>query len=528
MNLRYSCFCVAMCVTSVNHALKVDSLLLDRLNYKIELQTTVGDGRHNSLWLNANKYGLSSLESYNGYLRAAAERPLSLDDHRRWGFGYCLDVAAATHFTSKLIVQQAYVEGRWLKGTFSIGSKQQPMEMKDAELSSGSQTLGKNARPIPEARLALRDYWTVPYTKGWLSLKGHLSFGKTTDNKWQRDFTSQASKYTQNTWIHTKAAYLKIENKDRLKALSFELGLEMAAQYGGISYNVSAVEGGSQSYIVNEGGLLGAWHALTLSGSDAPEKIYKNVSGNQLGSWLARVNFDYDNWSMAFYLDHYFEDHSQLYFLGTNGYGEDGDWRKRKSSSVFLYAFKDMMLGGELKLKKGHWLRGIVLEYLYTKYQSGPIYHDHTENLYSQISGNDNYYNHSIFTGWQHWGQVMGNPLYTSPLYNDNGTIVIQNNRFVAWHLGFNGNPVPYLHFRVLATYEKGYGTYESPFDDPRENFSLLAELSYHFHQCQLLQGWGVTFSLGLDRGQLLGNNTAGQFTITKTGIFSYLKKNSN
>ncbi len=175
MNLRYSCFCVAMCVTSVNHALKVDSLLLDQLNYKIELQTTVGDGRHNSLWLNANKYGLSSLESYNGYLRAAAERPLSLDDHRRWGFGYCLDVAAATHFTSKLIVQQAYVEGRWLKGTFSIGSKQQPMEMKDAELSSGSQTLGKNARPIPEARLALRDYWTVPYTKGWLSLKGHLS-----------------------------------------------------------------------------------------------------------------------------------------------------------------------------------------------------------------------------------------------------------------------------------------------------------------------------------------------------------------
>lgn len=59
MNLRHSCFCVAMCVTSVNHALKVESLLLDELNYKIELQITIGDGRHKSLWLNANKYGLS-------------------------------------------------------------------------------------------------------------------------------------------------------------------------------------------------------------------------------------------------------------------------------------------------------------------------------------------------------------------------------------------------------------------------------------------------------------------------------------
>ena len=53
------------------------------------------------------------------------------------------------------------------------------------------------------------------------------------------------------------------------------------------------------------------------------------------------------------------------------------------------------------------------MEYLYTKYQSGPIYHDHTRLLSEHVCGLDNYYNHNLFTGWQHWGQAMGHPLYT-------------------------------------------------------------------------------------------------------------------
>ena len=63
------------------------------------------------------------------------------------------------------------------------------MELKNNELSSGAQTLGKNARPVPQVRIALADYYTLPLTKGWLHLKGHIAYGKMTDDNWQHEFT---------------------------------------------------------------------------------------------------------------------------------------------------------------------------------------------------------------------------------------------------------------------------------------------------------------------------------------------------
>ena len=56
--------------------------LLDGLEYKVEAQVSAADGQ-TPLWLNANKFGLSSLESTNGYLRGAIERPLKTDSLRR-------------------------------------------------------------------------------------------------------------------------------------------------------------------------------------------------------------------------------------------------------------------------------------------------------------------------------------------------------------------------------------------------------------------------------------------------------------
>ena len=125
------------------------------------------------LWLNANKYGLSSLEESNGYIRAGVARSIDKDNERKWGVGYAVDLACAANYTSSVIVQQAYAEGRWLHGTLTVGSKEWAMELKNNELSSGAQTLGKNARPVPQVRIALADYYTLPLTKGWLHLKGH-------------------------------------------------------------------------------------------------------------------------------------------------------------------------------------------------------------------------------------------------------------------------------------------------------------------------------------------------------------------
>ena len=97
------------------------------------------------------------------YLRGSLVRPMESDSARRWAVGYGLDIAVPVNYTSHFIVQQAFAEVRWLHGTMTIGSKEFPMELKNQTLSSGSQALGINARPIPQVRFALPEYITLPF-----------------------------------------------------------------------------------------------------------------------------------------------------------------------------------------------------------------------------------------------------------------------------------------------------------------------------------------------------------------------------
>lgn len=495
----------------------VEKIKLDKgLSYKVEMQGSFSNNR-TPLWLNANRYGLSSLEENNGYLRAAVERPLGIDSLRRWGVGYALDLAVAYHYTSKPIVQQAYVEGRWLKGVLTVGSKQWPMEMKNNRLSSGSQTLGINARPVPQVRLALDRWWNV-FGLRWLALRGHIAYGMLTDDGWEKDFTDQKRKYTENVLYHSKAGYLRLGNPDSYMPLSAEVGLEMASLFGGTAH-ITDGKGGLVTVKGNTG-IKAFWDAFITGGSDATDGNYKNVEGDQLGSWVGRINYDADTWRLGFYYDKFFEDHSSMLQLDYDGYGEGEEWNVEKKHRYLLYDFKDWMLGLEFNMKYGTWVRDVVFEYLYTKYQSGPIYHDHSEGVSDHIGGRDNFYNHNIYAGWQHWGQAIGNPLYTSPIYNENGELYFYNTRFTAFHFGMNGQPLENLVYRLLATYQEGLGTYDKPYTKKRHNVSFLVEASYQFPK-----GWAVTADYGMDFGSILGHNYGFQLTIAKSGMFNSKRK---
>jgi len=496
------------CLMSV---VPVAAQLASQLEVHTEAQYSASSGDHTPLWLNANKYGLSSLNTTNGYVRGGVFRSIENDSSRRWAWGAGADIVVAGRYTSTLVLQQAYGELRWLKGLLTVGSKEQPMELRDQELSSGSQTLGINARPVPGVRLSLPDYWELPFTKGWVAFKGHIFYGMQTDDNWQKDFTNRQSKYTERSKLHTKAGYIRIGKKD--KPFNVELGLEMACQFGGRSY---LAVGHSQSAVENEDGLKGMIHALLPTGGESIEPDeYRNMDGNHLGSWLLRANYDNERWGLSVYGDHFFEDQSSMFFLDYDGYGTGDEWHVKKDSRYFLYDLKDIMLGLELRLKQHPFLNRFVMEYLYTKYQCGPVYHDHTQRRPDHISGTDNYYNHHIFTGWQHWGQVMGNPLYRSPLYNTDGLVMVENNRFWAWHLGVMGNPMN-LHYRVLCSLQEGLGIYDMPLTHPEMNVSVLVEVGHRFPATSHFAGWDVKGAIGMDGGDMRGHNIGVQLTLSR------------
>lgn len=466
------------------------------MNYSVETGINFSGGEHTPLWLTANKQGLSSIEKNNGYLRAGIFRPLEDDKHFSYGFG--IDLAGAYHFTSSFIVQQAYFDLKYRCLGLSVGSKEYGSELKNQLLTSGGMTYSGNARPIPQVRIGIPEYTLIPGTKGLFRIKGHLSYGMFTGDNWQEDFVTPGNKYTEHVLYHSKALFVKLGDYKKFP-LVFEGGIEMQAQFGGNAFNVEYM--GEKKYIDMPNKLEDFFKVLIPSGGDSstPMGEQTNVYGNHVGSWNFSLGYQLEDWNARVYYEHFFEDASQMW-------GE--------------YGWKDCLAGVEITFPKNRFISSFVYEYIGTKDQSGPIFHDKTPEIPDQVSAVDEYYNHYIYTGWQHWGMGIGNPLIVAPLYN-NGDIRFMSNRIKGHHVGFMGQPMADLGYRVLFSYTKNWGGYKEPFSEVKDNINGLLEVTYKPHQ---LKTWDFVASLAFDAGDLLGKSVGGMITVRKTGLLTKSK----
>ncbi len=460
------------------------------LTYCIETGVNVGSGDFAPFWHTANRYGLSSEEPNAAYLSAGIFQE---DKHpgRKWSYAYGVELAGAANHVASFLVQQAYVDLRYKKLQLEVGSKERGSEGKNDYLSTGGLIFSTNARPVPQVRIGFPEFVPVPGTGMWLHVKGHIAYGFFTDEGFQKDFVAgnPKYKYTENALYHSKALFLKLQNQDF--PIEVTLGMEMAAQFGGTCYNKGKV-------ISSPHGLKDFFKMLLgqSGGSEYSKSDQMNKAGNHLGSYHLAVGYQSQDWTLRAYYEHPFEDESGMGLT----YG----------------IWKDCLAGIELNLPKNRWMHALVVEYLYTKEQTGalhtPLKSDWVEKPFT---GGDNYYNHSQFPGWEHWGQGMGNPLLTSPVYNANQSLAFRNNRVKGFHVGVSGQPAANWAYRLLLTATRNWGTYGTPFDDVMDNGNGLAEVSYTPTK---LKGWTFTGSVAADRGSLLGNNIGGLLTIRKTG----------
>jgi hypothetical protein len=449
-------------------------------------------------WFTNNRYGLSSSKGNSGYFRTAILRDLSADSTRNWHIGYGADIVVPVNHTSGFFIQQLYAQVEYKVFLLTLGSKELSMPFNNRELSSGDMVIGCNARPIPQVRLEMPDYWNIPGTHKWLGIKGHAAFGWYTDNNWQEETTQGKKLYSNNSLFHSKSLFFRIGCEDRFP-LTYEGGLQIATQFGGEVWNVSQRADDTNpdfsSHVKMDNGLSSYFNALFVGGGDPNDGNYKNVEGNHVGSWYGSLTYHHSGWSVRGYFEHLFEDHSQLFLQ---------------------YGWKDMTWGLEAHLPKNPVASTIVMELMSTKDQTGGIYHDKTSNLPVQISGKDNYYQNHIYGGWQHWGMSTGNPLIISPIYNSNGSISTQHSRIKAVHVGISGDPSETLHYRILYTYMRSWGNYDAPLTNTKDDQFLLAELTYkssHF------KGWSATAAAGLNHGSIISNSTGLSLTIRKEGL---------
>lgn len=469
------------------------SRLSENVQYSFTAQGTAGDGDNAPFWFTNNRYGLGTTENFSGLARVAMWRTVETDSLWFWRMGYGVDLASPINSENGYFcIQQAYADIEWKMLRLSLGQKERPSELKNPYLSTGGMTLGVNARPIPQIRLEMPNFWAIPGTRGIFSFKAHMAYGWYTDAKWQKKFNAGTDNiYTKGSMFHSKALFIRLGNRE-LFPLEVTGGLEMACQFGGTGWNLNQYGGGALAQGINLGGNL--WTAFLPGGGDVNDENYANAAGNHVGSWHLRLDWLKRDWNIGIYMEHMFEDHSQMFFQ---------------------YGWKDMLLGLEVKLPQNPLLSTMVYEYNTTMHQSGPIYHDKTEENPQQISARDEYYNNHIYGSWQMGGFVMGNPLLLSPIYNNYfghaGNLSPWHNRVRVHHIGLMGNPSEEWSWRMMYTHQLSLGTYMNPVDEPRSANYILLETTYSPKWCH---GLSFAASYGHNDGNLLGNSNGAMLTV--------------
>ncbi len=466
---------------------------------RVELTGNYGSGSYAPMWHMAGRQGVASRESAMAYLRNDlggehffSKSGIGLD----WG----VDFVVGYNMTFPIFVQQAYIDMSWKVLRLSVGQKERWSEYGDHRLTTGALIESGNARPIPQVRIDMLEYWNIPGCKGWFGIKGHIAYGMFTDGGWQESFFAETSVHTKNVLYHSKELLLRFGN-DKAFPLTAEMGIQMVTQFGGKCYNSMNKPGNNHNNPTRFKDFMLA--LIPLSGdSEYDGSDQANVAGNVLGDWKGAITWNDKNWAIQLYYDHVFEDHSQMFW-------EYGLWTEQ-------------LVGIQLQLKRFKWIENVTFEYFNLKDQSGPIYHDSTAEIPDQISCIDNNYNHARYAGWFNYGMMIGTPLCTAPIYNSDKLQICYNNRVEAFHFGIEGTPLEWLGYRMLFTHSNNWGTYRHPFTYIKHDTSGLVELTF---KPKALKGWNIAASFAFDKGDLYGDNYGGMLSIKKEFVFNLKKK---
>lgn len=395
------------------------------MHYDIGLTTALGSNGRLPFWLSSNRFGIYDPNSQNLLINLSLST--DFDENKNFDYSYGIDAIGRASGHTTFFLNQAYFQVKL--GAFLLrgGRAKEKLGTVGSDLSSGPMMWSGNAAPMPKISLSIPEYTTVPYTWGFVEVKGYYAHG------W-----FEHDRYVKEPYLHQKMAYLRLGGKNA--PFNFFGGMMHNAMWGGTSSNPDVGE--------LPQGLSDYWDVITGSSgnSDAPGGEIINALGNHLGTYEAGINFDIKSYTILVH----------KYFLF-----EDGTGLRMRSP-------QDGLLGISIQDKrKDQLISGFIWEFIYSKAQSGPALPDPPPAQEGQLrdpngdryGGRDNYFNNYIYRdGWSYFGRLLGNPLFTY----DPQTNKVINNRIVAHHIGLEGKYRSY-NYRLFYTYSRNYGRYGSP-----------------------------------------------------------------
>ncbi|PKQ64381.1 hypothetical protein BZG02_06075 [Labilibaculum filiforme] len=459
MKIRGSLLIVLMFISGIVFSQK-------KTNYEVGVSSAVGANNSLPFWLHSNKNGIIP---EHGFVMTDLSLGMDIEEDQNESFDFMWKASGLGYVgnESKLIVNQLYAGIRWKFINFYLGQKSHGQKYDGLSSTNGDLLYSNNSRAYPQYELSVPDYTNVPYTNGYIAIKGLLSDGITTDDR-----------YIDNTRIHHKNLYVRLFKDSKI---SVSGGIEHYALWSG-------------THPVN-GDISGSLHKYfkVFRGTGDDDGAYENDAyriGNHIGSYRFDVYFNAKSFSLnSFY---------QTIF-------EDGSGRKSENSPDGLFG-----LYYERKNKDKSLFQAAIVEFYHTTDQSGALHGDIDGVHYRGV---DNYFNHGEYrSGWTHYGRSIGSPLFTNG--EDKELAGVENNRFKAVHFGVAGfiGEIPY---KTYLTFSNNFGTYSNPYSTSLSQFSGLVEVRIPAKKIP----FNIDLACALDEGELLKDKLGFFIRISKSGL---------
>jgi hypothetical protein len=448
----------------------------DTLFYSLNARFNGGSGKYAPFLSTANQYDRYSISPNSLSAWATLHKHLSIGRTFDYGFGVELNTNVSPT-QKRLFPAELYVEGKFGPFLANLGMKREYFGNQDPELSSGGLIISQNCRPLPAFTLETNGYVKVPYTAGYLEFNGGMA------NGWFPDNT-----VTKNTLMHHKWLHLRLGGS---LPFTVNYGIQHVAQWSGTSPTFGHSPATMDNFVRVFFGKGGS--------STSPSTEYYNSLGNHIISQNVGVSLKLKNFSAEAYWQDLSEDGPVFPFYKTYNQ-EDGLW------------------GLSIRLPKFRPLHSFALEFLSTTDQSGP-WHDLDGVIYG---GTDSYYNNAVYpNGWSTNGMTIGNPWLTSPKYNTDGRVSIENNNLRLWYFSGMGE-IGATNYCLTLANSVNYGCPGAMYSAPRNQFSGQLEF---FHDLPMLKNTEASLGLSGDLGSQYGNNVALLVGIRHTGQIMKLKK---
>ena len=471
--------------------------------YSFGIMANAGNSELAPYYISSNCGGVIT-QQYSALVNASLYHNINMDQRFSWGAGLEVwggyassagyerykgnhEFEILKQHPARVWIQQAYVEAKYRSIFAEAGQAYKTSPIVDASLSSGDLVWSNNSRPPVGLRAGFIDFQNIPFTKGWVQIKGEFGYFRELDDKWLENHYNYYNHFiTTGSWLHYKSLHFRTNPE---KPVVFTIGAQSACQFGGTA---KYYEDGQVTRTVKMDADAKAWWRTFIAGSGGNSAGDSFVEGNHLGTWDIALEYNFKNrYHLRAYTQWLWEDGSGIGKM--NGF--DGLWGlEYRRNGFFLVS-------------------GAVIEYIDFTNQSGPIHwtpNDHEgTGITSHSSGAD------------------GSPFVKSPLYNLDGYMRYRDNVLRGFHAAVEGWFSSDCHYTLQGSYRKVWGTPIIPRAGSIDDFSMALSVYYYPYWLKRVKVEGLSLgaTVAMDRGKLYGNNWGAQLGISYSGNFNFKKR---